>query len=180
MLRATRCAYDLVHAFVVKALQGQDPQPLGGFLEPAVAEIVHQVIYSSAAVTPFSEADLASLLLRARANNTRLGVSGLLLHHEGSFLQTLEGERNVLESLFATISLDKRHNRVVKLLDREVDERHFAEWKMGFVSVASLSQTLPGYTDYLRHRGEVAKAADAADRVLAAFRDGRFRSHIAA
>lgn len=128
----------------------------------------------------FTESELASLLLRARTNNARLGVSGLLLHQEGSFLQVLEGEANMLNSLFHTISLDKRHNRVVKLLEREVDERHFAEWKMGFVSVASLSHSLPGYTDYLRHRGEVAKAADAADRVLAAFRDGRFRSHVAA
>ncbi|MEO8905904.1 MAG: BLUF domain-containing protein [Polyangiaceae bacterium] len=141
---------------------------------------MHQVIYSSAAVTPFTESDLTSLLLRARGNNARLAVSGLLLHHEGSFLQVLEGEASVLNSLFHTISLDKRHNRVVKLLEREIDERHFAEWQMGFVSVALLSHQLPGYTDYLRHRGEGGKAADAADRVLAAFRDGRFRSHVAA
>ncbi|MEO6602119.1 MAG: BLUF domain-containing protein [Polyangiaceae bacterium] len=146
---------------------------------PAVADNVHQVIYSSAAVTPFTEPDLGSLLLRARANNARLGVSGLLLHHEGSFLQVLEGKREVLDPLFRTISLDKRHDRVVKLLDREVDERHFADWKMGFVSAASIAKQLPGYTDYLRHRGEVSKAADAADRVLAAFREGRFRSHVA-
>ena len=145
----------------------------------AVRKSVHQVIYSSAAVIEFSEKDLASLLLRARANNARLGVSGLLLHHEGSFLQVLEGDTKVLDSLFTTISADKRHNRVVKLLDREADERHFAEWKMGFVAVAALSQALPGFSDFLRNRGEAGKAGDAADRVLSAFRAGRFRSQIA-
>jgi FAD-dependent sensor of blue light len=139
---------------------------------------VHQVIYSSAAVVMFTEKELASLLLRARANNARLGVSGLLLHHEGSFLQVLEGDPEVLSSLFATISNDKRHHRVVKLLDRQVEERHFSEWRMGFVTVAELPQALPGFSDYLQHRGEVGKAADAAERVLAAFRDGRFRSHV--
>ncbi|HKO50089.1 MAG TPA: BLUF domain-containing protein [Polyangiaceae bacterium] len=139
---------------------------------------MYQVIYSSAATTPFSDAELASLLLRARTNNLRLGVSGLLLHHAGSFLQVLEGDRAVLERLFATIRLDRRHNRVVKLLEREVAERHFADWKMGFVSMGNLVQALPGFSDYLRHRGDASKAADAADRVLSAFRSGRFRSHV--
>ena len=128
----------------------------------------------------FSEPDLATLLLRARVNNARLGVSGLLLHHEGSFLQVLEGDPEVLKTLFVKISLDKRHNRVVKLLDRNVEKRHFAEWKMGFVSGATISHALPGFSDYLRHRGEVSKVADAAERMISAFRDGRFRSHVAA
>jgi hypothetical protein len=140
---------------------------------------VHQLVYTSAAVRQFTEKDLASLLIRARSNNARLGVSGLLLHHEGSFLQVLEGDTEVLNALFGTIALDKRHNRVIKLLDREVDERHFSEWRMGFVAVAALSQALPGFSDYLRHRGDTGKAADAAERVLSAFRDGRFRSHVA-
>lgn len=139
---------------------------------------MQQLIYSSAAAVQFTEKDLASLLLRARSNNARLGVSGLLLHHEGSFLQVLEGDSEVLSSLFATISNDKRHGRLVKLLDRQVEDRHFAEWRMGFVAVAALSQALPGFSDYLRHRGDSAKAADAADRVLSAFRDGRFRSYV--
>jgi Sensors of blue-light using FAD len=140
---------------------------------------VYQIIYSSAAAIPFTDNDLASLLLRARANNARLAVSGLLLHHEGSFLQVLEGAEDVLHGLLRVISLDKRHNRIVKLLVREVDERHFADWEMGFVSVTSLAKTIPGYSDYLRLRGEPSAAGDAAARVLAAFREGRFRSQVA-
>jgi hypothetical protein len=145
----------------------------------AVLGPVYQIIYSSAAAVGFSETDLASLLIRARQNNGRLAVSGLLLHHDGSFLQVLEGDTAVLESLFAIICADKRHNRIVKLLGREVAERHFGDWKMGFVSAAALAHELPGYSDYFRHRGEATKAADAAERVLSAFRDGRFRSHVA-
>ena len=141
---------------------------------------MYQVVYSSAAVTQFSETDLASLLLRARVNNERLGVSGLLLHHEGSFLQVLEGDEAVLNTLFATISLDKRHNRIVKLLGRKTEERHFAEWKMGFVAVKALATTLPGFSDFLRQRGQPNAERDAAERVLAAFRDGRFRNQVSA
>lgn len=143
-----------------------------------VVPSMHQVIYSSAATAPFSERDLATLLLRARLNNERLDITGLLLYHEGSFLQVIEGDEAPLESLFLTISGDKRHNRIVKLLAREVEERHFAGWKMGFVSMSSLAHTLPGFSDFLRHRGELDAEADAANRVLSAFRDGRFRNHV--
>jgi hypothetical protein len=38
---------------------------------------MHQVVYSSAAVEAFSEAQLTDLLSRARLNNDRLGVTGM-------------------------------------------------------------------------------------------------------
>jgi len=140
---------------------------------------MHQVVYSSAAVAAFSEAQLAELLAKARVNNERLGVTGMLLYHEGSFLQVVEGDPKVLDGLFETIGKDKRHHRVVPLLKREVDERHFDNWKMGFVLAKHLPKNLPGYSDYLRHRGDPVDAGHAAARLLASFRDGRFHSYVA-
>ncbi|MES1176481.1 MAG: BLUF domain-containing protein [Myxococcales bacterium] len=139
---------------------------------------MHQVVYSSAAITPFSEAQLTELLSRARVNNEQMGVSGMLLYHEGSFLQVLEGEPSVLERLFAIISSDKRHHRVVRLLRQEVHERHFGGWRMGFASMKNLPANVPGYSDYLRLRGNPVEAANAAVQLLAAFRDGRFHSFV--
>jgi hypothetical protein len=139
---------------------------------------MNQVVYSSAAVAPFSETQLTELLARARTKNERLGVSGMLLYHEGSFLQVLEGDASVLESLFTAIAADKRHHRVVALLKREVDERHFADWRMGFASMKNLPANLPGYSDYLRLRGDPVEGANAAVRLMAAFRDGRFHSFV--
>jgi Sensors of blue-light using FAD len=139
---------------------------------------MHQVVYSSAAIAPFSETQLTELLARARMNNARLGVSGMLLYHEGSFLQVLEGEASPLESLFISISADKRHHRVIALLKREVDERHFGDWRMGFASTKNLPANLPGYSDYLRLRGDPVESAHAAVRLMAAFRDGRFHSFV--
>ena len=62
----------------------------------------------------------------------------MLLYHEGSFLQVLEGDGPVLDDLFATIGADRRHHRVVALLKREIDERHFGDWRMGFASLKDL------------------------------------------
>ena len=93
---------------------------------------MHQVVYARAAVEAFSEAQLTEILSRARLNNDRLDVTGMLLYHEGSFLQVLEGDSEVLEALFDKICKDKRHHRVVPLLRRPVEERHFDKWKTGF------------------------------------------------
>jgi hypothetical protein len=139
---------------------------------------MQQVIYSSAAVAPFSDTELSGLLATARVNNGLLGVTGMLLYHEGSFLQALEGQAQVLDNLYARIAKDKRHHRVVILLRREVDTRHFDAWQMGFASMKALPDNLPGFSDYLRLRGNPVESGNAAARVLAAFRDGRFRSYV--
>jgi hypothetical protein len=102
----------------------------------------------------------------------------LLLYHEGSFLQTLEGDEHVLENLYAKICQDKRHHRLVALLRRQVDARHFDQWQMGFASMKALPKNMPGFSDYLRLRGDPIEGANAASRLLAAFRDGRFRSYV--
>jgi hypothetical protein len=141
---------------------------------------MHQVVYSSAALTPFTEAQLTELLSRARANNERLGVTGMLLYDDGSFLQALEGDEQVLQALFETIGRDKRHHRVVPLLRRNIDVRHFEQWRMGFASMKTLTQHVPGYSEYLRLRGSPDEAGNAASKLLAAFRSGRFHSYVAA
>jgi hypothetical protein len=141
---------------------------------------MYQVVYSSAAVEPFSEAQLTELLARARRSNARLGVTGMLLYHEGSFLQVVEGDGDVPEALFQSISKDKRHHRIVPLLRRQVEGRHFEKWTMGFAVAKNLPINMPGFSDYLRLRGDAAEAGNAAARLLAAFRDGRFHSYVAA
>ena len=137
-----------------------------------------QIIYASAAVATFSELELAQLLMLARKNNKRLGVTGMLLYLDASFLQVLEGDEAVLKTLFERISVDPRHDSVVTLLKREVEAPHFGDWAMGFVSPKDLSKDMPGYSDYLRLRGQPNRSTDAAARMLACFRDGRFRRHV--
>jgi len=127
---------------------------------------------------PFSDPELTELLAVARAKNGRLGVTGMLLYHQGSFLQALEGDPHVVENLYAHIGKDKRHHRVVALLRREVAARFFDQWEMGFASMKAVPAHLPGYSDYLRLRGNPVESGNAAARLLAAFRDGRFRSYV--
>jgi Sensors of blue-light using FAD len=140
-----------------------------------------QLIYASAATKLFTPAELRELLRLARAKNQRLDVTGMLLYHQGSFLQVLEGPPAAVNLLLETIEKDKRHDKVLLLLRREIEVRNFAEWKMGFVDVAAQSQSLPGFRDYLKsHASFLDLQGDhkAVERVLDGFRDGQWRQHM--
>jgi Sensors of blue-light using FAD len=97
-----------------------------------VIGMVYQLVYGSAATRPFGEAELADMLQTARANNQRLGVSGMLLYYDRSFLQVLEGDRATVEGLYAKITRDLRHGNVMVFCRGEVPEREFGAWSMAF------------------------------------------------
>ena len=64
---------------------------------------MYRLVYLSAAKTLFSKAELLDLLVKAREKNHRRGLTGILLYRNGDFLQLLEGEKTVVEEIFATI-----------------------------------------------------------------------------
>ena len=143
-----------------------------------------EVIYASAAVKPFTQAELTTLLRKARIKNTRLGISGMLLYDRGSFLQVLEGEIAAVRSLYEIIGKDPRHERVVKLLETTVSTRSFADWSMGFAAGEELRAAhVDGHSDLLRPDFSAAsflpeKERAKARQVLLAFREGRWRTFV--
>ncbi|MBL9083847.1 MAG: BLUF domain-containing protein [Planctomycetales bacterium] len=135
-----------------------------------------QLIYWSRAVRPFSDKELTSLLAKARANNESLGVTGMLVHHRGEFLQVLEGPEATVLTLFETISADARHADVCELVRLNVAERGFAEWSMGFFNAdrQALAKT-PGFADFFGagfSRPRFAADPSLAARLLKHFRSG--------
>lgn len=96
------------------------------------------LIYVSSAVLDFTPRDLAGLLQRSRCKNAVLGVTGMLLHQGGNFIQVLEGEEEPVRSLFDTIAVDPRHKDVRKIFEERVGVRSFGEWSMGFENVDML------------------------------------------
>jgi hypothetical protein len=145
---------------------------------------MYEVIYTSSAVKPFSQAELTALLRKARIKNTRLGVTGMLLYDRGSFLQVLEGEVDDVRSVYGIISKDPRHERVVKLLETTVANRSFGDWSMGFAAGEQIrAANLDGHNDLLRPDFSVAsflpeREGAKARQILLAFREGRWRTFI--
>jgi hypothetical protein len=142
---------------------------------PVDSIAVIQLIYSSAATTAFSAEALRTLLLRARAHNTTEAISGMLLHVDGAFFQVLEGEPAAVRRLFAKISGDHRHTKVLLLLEREITARNFPDWSMGFFDASGRGSLLPGYR---KTSGFADLLGDTAmiQRTVTEFRDGRWRS----
>ncbi len=96
---------------------------------------MHQIVYTSTATESFSSADLRKLLLGARKRNRAFGVSGMLVFHDGTFLQALEGEHRAVDEIFASISSDQRHGDIDVLhRGRGIDQRVFGDWSMGFIA----------------------------------------------
>ena len=93
-----------------------------------------QMIYSSQAVTPMASADLAHILADARAGNEARDVTGVLIYADGVFVQVLEGERDTLEALIASIRADSRHHSMKVFRDEAVDRRAFHEWRMAYLA----------------------------------------------
>lgn len=139
-----------------------------------------QLIYGSAATVAFSDEDLRDLLAIARRNNSEVGVSGMLLYHEGSFLQVLEGPEEAVMMLFHKIEKDERHDNVKLLLRTEPENPSFGEWKMGFFDASGMmDDSEDGFVDFFR-KGEIFKesSADRAQSVLMQFREGSWRQKV--
>lgn len=133
-----------------------------------------QLIYASRAVTPFGPDSLRAMLVRSRAYNARIGVTGMLLYVDGFFFQVLEGKSAVVHALAARVRADGRHAGVVTLLVRDLEERCFAGSTMAFFDGSGRGDTLPGYS---AETGFAAMQEDALaiQNLVECFRDGRLR-----
>ncbi len=142
---------------------------------------VYQMVYISAQTVEFDDASLRELLAVARKNNQAAGISGMLLYHEGSFIQVLEGDREDVERLFNKIGLDGRHANTTVIFKGHAEERTFEEWGMGFLSVKALGDIPDGFHPFLRSGfvGDGATDTESAVRgALLAFKEGRWRAQV--
>lgn len=144
---------------------------------------VIQWVYASAASTSFDQADLEALLAKARANNEKVNVTGMLLYHDGSFLQVLEGEEEDVEAIVDKIQVDDRHCNVILLHRGEIDAPNFGDWSMGFCRPVNAGD-IPGFVDILRTVNtddlQVEGNASRIKKLIDAFKDGRWRQKVAA
>jgi hypothetical protein len=110
---------------------------------------MYQIIYASKTNQEFSAADLKKLLAHARLRNREAGVTGMLLFHDGVFLQALEGEARAVNEIFARIEIDPRH-RYLSVLHRGPgpEGRVFGDWPMGYVDFTGGDGVLKGFVRF--------------------------------
>jgi hypothetical protein len=107
---------------------------------------LHQIIYTSHSNGILIGEQLVELLLQARVKNARLGITGLLLHADGSFMQTIEGEDEALHRLYAAIAQDARHSGAIIMSDDPITQRSFNDWSMAFREITpEEADRIPGF-----------------------------------
>jgi hypothetical protein len=73
---------------------------------------------------------LDGILLNARYNNKRDGITGALICRHDIYIQLLEGSEPKVRAAAERISRDDRHIDMKVLVSEPVSERIFADWAM--------------------------------------------------
>jgi hypothetical protein len=90
------------------------------------------LVYCSMASDNITERDVEDILEEARKFNLENGITGLLLYHQGEFIQILEGDKEVVEELYSRIKTDPRHSLAKLLESSPIEKRSFPTWQMAF------------------------------------------------
>lgn len=135
--------------------------------------LIH-IVYVSFSDGNLTESDLDELLFDVRERNKVQKVTGLLLYNDGSFIQLIEGPKEVIEGLFEKIKVDKRHSNIVLLLNEKITKRAFPDWTMGYVRLNNeQGKNLPGFSDFMESEEPsvlVSKTTKEAIRLLNSFK----------
>lgn len=105
--------------------------------------------YMSRQSFELTDNDLSHLLDKARKNNEKKDITGLLVHVEGSFVQFIEGPDEPIQDLYATIKKDSRHQEIMVIAEGYSNKRHFTSWSMAFKRLDGENlDTLRGYRSF--------------------------------
>ena len=121
--------------------------------------MLQSLVYMSSATAPFDEEALAAVLEHARERNTEAGLTGLLVHRNGRFMQLLEGPYDAVLSTYERILEDDRHGSVQLLAEESIHTRRFPEWSMAYDRPADGAEVPEGFSDFLSDGDRSADAS---------------------
>jgi hypothetical protein len=90
------------------------------------------IAYTSRVARSLGSSDLDDLLLGARTSNSLVQLTGVLVYGDGVFFQFFEGGDVDVVETYERIKRSSLHTDIVELERREIAERLFRKWFMGF------------------------------------------------
>ena len=93
---------------------------------------MYRIVYTSTARKMMTDRDLQKILRPARTNNAANLITGMLIYHDGCFMQVLEGEQAAVEACFAKVCKDSRHDNIITLSSETIVSRIFTDWWMTY------------------------------------------------
>ena len=106
------------------------------------------------------------------------GDTSVIVYHEGSVLQVIEGPEKIVDELFSKIRRDPRHDFVTLLERREIKQNEFGDWSMAFVDTTGKASEIEGFVDYDRDLKELTLGHSRARTLLDKFQKGLWHQHL--
>jgi hypothetical protein len=93
-----------------------------------------RLLYVSQVTPGTSEEQVRDILKVSQKSNAASGITGVLLHGGGMFMQVLEGPEHTVLRKYVKILDDKRHDdcRIIHISPAE--QRMFDKWSMGIIN----------------------------------------------
>jgi len=127
---------------------------------------MYHLVYTSHAVEPLNQKELVDLLRESRTFNRQHHITGMLLYLNGKFIQILEGKKDDVQKIYQKITQDKRHHRVIMIMEGNSPGRVFHDWSMGFKMLSYTEfEKITGYKD-IDHFFEENKAKNKGNLLL--------------
>ena len=95
-----------------------------------------RTLYISRSAGPQTSTMTGSILKTALSFNKVNQITGVLCQGTGFFIQVLEGERGIINQLYARIVRDSRHKDVEMVSFDEISQRQFKGWSMALIDLS--------------------------------------------
>ncbi len=126
--------------------------------------LLRRVVYVSRATSVLNDFQLRMLASRASHRNATVGITGVLVHGGGWFIQAVEGPHTSVELVLSRVLRDDRHRDIEVLLDGGVRERMFRNWTMGVLNLDRVSEDVRSSLLEVMHRARRAGGTRAHSR----------------
>lgn len=94
-----------------------------------------ELVYKSKAKEGITQIDIEAILETAQNFNKANELTGCLIFHNNYFIQLLEGDEQVLKTLYDRIVKDTRHENIELMYEKTKSQRNFENWGMAFVNL---------------------------------------------
>lgn len=101
---------------------------------PTEVTFMIRLLYLSQATPGITEVQVQYILQAAQRNNPAFGLTGVLVHGGGLFMQVLEGPEQSVLRQYVKILDDRRHRDCQLLHISPANDRIFEKWSMGIIN----------------------------------------------
>ncbi|MEE7626158.1 BLUF domain-containing protein [Methylobacter sp. Wu8] len=93
-----------------------------------------RLLYFSQSRDVISDEQVQNIMESSRRHNPALGITGVLVHGGGMFMQVLEGPEQTTLRTYVKILDDQRHSNCQIVYITPTDKRIFEGWSMGVIA----------------------------------------------